>query len=297
MKWTTDNMPSQAGKTAIVTGGNSGIGLEAAKALAAKGAQVVLACRDQGRGEDACARIRRDMPDASVTWMGLDLADLASIGRFAQEFLDTHPRLDILVNNAGVMVPPRSRTADGFEIQMGVNHLGHFALTGLLLERLMLSDDPRLVVVSSSAHKLGRINLADLGWSNRCYCAWRAYGDSKLANLYFLNELNRRYGGGKLKAVAVHPGWTGTSLQRTSCLRRFNCLFAMKPWQGALPTLYAATSGEVQSGQFIGPDGCMEAKGYPTVVEQSYRARDRHMAESLWEESSRLTGVRFPAAH
>ena len=299
MKWTADNMPSQAGKIAIVTGANSGIGFETAKILAAKGAEVVLACRDRARGEDARARILRETPRASAAWMPLDLADLASVTEFAEAFRKMHPRLDILVNNAGVMVPPYSRTADGFELQMGVNHLGHFALTGLLLDRFTESDDPRLVIVSSTAHKLGKIDMNDLGWASRRYSAWRAYGDSKIANLYFLSELHRRYGGkvGGLKVAAAHPGWTSTSLQKTSCLKYFNRFFAMQPWQGALPSLYAATSDSIRGGEFIGPDGCLEAKGYPRVVEPSVRAKDRHLAEALWEASARLTGVRYPTTH
>jgi len=297
MKWTTDNMPSQAGKTAIVTGANSGIGYETAKALTAKSADVILACRDSARGEAACKAIMRENPSGSARFMRLDLADLASVMEFASEFLKSNPRLDILVNNAGVMVPPYTKTADGFELQMGVNHLGHFALTGLLLERLLESETPRLAVVSSLAHKMGRIDLTDMDWSRRCYRKWRAYGDSKIANLYFASEMQRRYGAGtRLRVAAAHPGWTATNLQRTACMvRSLNCAFAMKPWQGALPTLYAATSEDIRGGEFIGPDCCMEMKGYPKVVESNGRSKDGGAAARLWDESAKLTGVRYPA--
>ena len=299
MKWTTDHIPSLAGQTAIVTGANSGIGLETARELARKGASVVLACRDVAKAEKACETIRR--PEASgeqfsgtAESMQLDLSDLASVRAFAQHFLDSHPSLDILVNNAGVMVPPHTATRDGFELQMGVNHLGHFALTGMLFERLMESDSPRLVVVSSTAHNLGDINLADLNWNARGYHPWKAYGDSKIANLYFMNELHRRYGNGqtRLKAAAAHPGWTATNLQRASCIKNLS-LFAMRPQQGALPSLYAATSPDIRGGEFIGPDGCLQLTGYPKVVAPNQRSQRRDTAVQLWEASERLTGVSF----
>lgn len=297
MQWTTQDMPSQAGKTAIVTGANSGIGFETAKALAQKGAQVILACRDRSKGEQACARIGTFGAPGAVACMPLDLADQASVSEFAGAFLASHPRLDLLVNNAGVMVPPRTTTVDGFELQMATNHLGHFALTGLLLERLLESPSPRVVVVSSCAHKLGKIRLEDMQWNTRCYCRWKAYGDSKIANLYFMQELNRRYGNGTtaLTVAASHPGWTATNLQRTTCMRRFNGLFAMEPWQGALPSLYAASAPEIRGGEYIGPDGCLGLTGYPKVVEPNARSKDRAIAARLWELSVKLTGVRYTA--
>lgn len=312
MHWTTKDMPSQAGKTAIVTGANSGIGFETAKALAEKGAQVILACRDRSKGEQACERIRQSGlagAAGSVRCMVLDLADLASVSDFAGEFLAAHPRLDLLVDNAGVMAPPPATTVDGFEVQMATNHLGHFALTGLLFARLMQAQAPRIVVVSSSAHAFGNIDFTDphrtRSASCRCACRcscsclgrWKAYGDSKIANLYFMHELHRRYGQGKtpLIAAAVHPGWTATNLQRTSSLRKLNCLFAMQPWQGALPTLYAATAPAVQGGQYIGPDGCLGLTGYPTAVQPSKRSQDPAKAARLWELSEESTGVRYPA--
>lgn len=297
MKWTAKDMPDQTGRTAVVTGANSGIGFETARALAAKGAAVVLACRDVRRGEEAERRIKSEGHAGQARFMRLDLADLASVLEFADAFKATHARLDILVNNAGVMIPAERVTADGFETQMGVNHLGHFALTGLLMPSLLASPEPRVVSVSSVAQVMGCIDLDDLNWRKRRYSAWRAYGDSKLANLLFIHELDRRYGAGRtpLRAAAAHPGWTATNLQKNTCLGRFNCLCAMEPWQGALPALYAATSPEVRGGEYYGPDGCLGWTGYPKQVSACCRSRNRQKREGLWEESVRLTGVRFDA--
>jgi NAD(P)-dependent dehydrogenase (short-subunit alcohol dehydrogenase family) len=322
MQWTTKNMPSQMGKTIIVTGGNSGIGFEAAKAFAQKGADVVLACRSLDRGTHAAEQLWRQLSGAfrvqspttvstdalfatrqlpaggSVTFMPLDLAALASVRGFAAAFLERFANLDILINNAGIMIPPYTTTADGFESQMGTNHLGHFALTGLLLPRLLAANKPRVVVLSSSVHALGCINFDDLQWRKRCYCKWRAYGDSKIANLYFAHELHRRYGDGKtpLTVTAAHPGWTSTNLQRNMCMGpQLNRLFAMKPWQGALPTLYAATEPHLKGGEFVGPAGCMGLWGFPTVAKPNKRSRNADIARRLWDVSETLTGVRYEA--
>lgn len=301
-------MESQAGKTVIVTGANSGIGLETAKALARKGAHVVLACRDQGKGELACANISKLGPSGSVECLPLDLADLASVSDFAATFLARHPRLDTLINNAGIMVPPKATTVDGFEVQMGTNHLGHFALTGLLLGRLLEAPSPRIVVVSSSAHAFGNMQEGNIrpDAPRRCACSchcrccsnWKAYADSKLANMYYMHELHRRFGNGKtrLTAAAAHPGWTATNLQQHSSARRFNCLFAMEPWQGALPSLFAATEPSLRGGEYIGPDGCLGLTGFPKPVEPSKRSKDATVAARVWKMSEELTGVRY-AAH
>lgn len=307
MQWTTASIPDQTGRIAIVTGANSGIGYETAKALAAKGAQVVLACRDPERCEEAVARLATEVPGAQAAFMELDLAELASVRAFAQDFRERFPRLDLLVNNAGVMVPPPGVTADGFETQMGVNHLGHFALTGLLWPHLLLSDAPRVVVVSSMAHKWGCLDVKRLGQPRRgccckggCACgSWKAYGDSKLANLLFMNELASVARGAKpgMVVAAAHPGWSATNLQRTTRMRALNGCFAMRPWQGALPTLCAATDPEISSGDFIGPDGCMQMRGYPKKVRGSCRSRDAGQARALWAASERLTGVSFPAGN
>jgi len=323
MRWTTRNMPSQAGKTTIVTGANSGIGLETAKALALAGGQVVLACRSLDRGARAVREIERALagetpakscwsqccccartaapeivPGGSATAMSLNLADLASIRTFAAAFLERFQGLDLLIDNAGIMVPPLSWTVDGFETQMGVNHLGHFALTGLLLPRLLEAQRPRVVVVSSQAHRMGRLDLTDLAWRKRSYRKWQAYGDSKLANLYFAGELQRRFGQGGtgLTVIAAHPGWTGTNLQKNLCLGRWlGCLLAMRPWQGALPSLYAATSADLRGGEYVGPHGCLGLRGYPAVVRPGRRAADTDMARRLWDMSQELTGVSFEA--
>src|SRR4051812_34116937 len=283
--WTAADMPDQSGRRALVTGANSGIGLEAAKALAEGGARVILACRDVGRGEEAARRIEGD-----VEVRRLDLADLASVRDFAAG-LDGP--LDLLVNNAGVMAPPRRTTADGFELQIGTNHLGHFALTGLLLDRLLEGERPRVVTISSGAHRIGRIDFDDLQ-SERRYRRWQAYGQSKLANLLFAFELQRR-AGLALFSVAAHPGYSATNLQGRS-LAVFNLLLAQSAAMGALPTLYAATM-DVPPAAYIGPGGPGEMRGHPKLVSASAAARDEATAARLWEISERLTGIAlaFPA--
>ena len=294
-RWTAERMGDQGGRVAIVTGANSGIGFETARALVGNGAKVVLACRDATRAEQAAERIRAGRPAGSVTVETLDLASLSSIRAFTTGVLERFPRLDMLVNNAGVMVPPLTRTADGFELQIGTNHLGHFALTGLLLERLATCAGSRVVTVSSMAHRQGRIDTEDLNWERRRYRRWAAYGQSKLANLLFTRELQRRLtsAGASTVAVAAHPGWTGTNLQRTALLfRALNPVLAMPPWQGALPTLFAAT-GPVEGGGYYGPDGLGEIRGYPAPASSSRAARELGMAGKLWDLSVRLTGVEF----
>ena len=293
--WTTEQMPDQSGKIVIVTGANSGIGYEAALALALKGATVIMACRSFKKGETAAAQIRDQNPKGKIILKHLDLADLSSVRSFANSFLDEFQQLDILVNNAGVMAIPYRKTADGFEMQFGTNHLGHFLLTGLLIDLLKKTPKSRVVTVSSYAHILGRINFDDLN-SEKRYQKWMAYGQSKLANLLFAYELQRRSANnaGSPISVAVHPGYAATNLQHTSSFFSFtNHFMAQSQEMGALPTLYAATSPEIQGGEFIGPDGFLAQRGYPHKARSSKRSHDSEAARRLWEVSEELTGIQF----
>jgi len=302
MPWTVDSIPDQSDRVAVVTGANSGIGLQAARELARKGAHVVLACRDVEKGDAAAATIRDDAPGASLEVARLDLASLESVRSFAAGF--DQARLDLLINNAGVMASPQRATTDGFELQLGTNHLGHFALTGLLLARLLATADARVVTVSSTAHKIGRINFDDLQ-GERSYQRWRAYGQSKLANLLFAFELDRRLraASSSVRSVAAHPGYAATNLQfaaTPSHLEKIgsavlNRVYAQSAERGALPTLYAATA-DVPGGSFVGPDGFQEMRGHPKVVKATRAANDREAARRLWEISEQLTGVRFDFA-
>ena len=302
--WDTKDIPDQAGRTAVVTGANSGIGLVAARELARAGADVVLACRDADRGESAAERIGDEVPGARVQVRVLDLADLASVRAFPSSL--PHATLDLLVNNAGVMATPRRQTADGFELQLGTNHLGHFALTGLLLERLRAGTSPRVVTLASGAHRMGRIDFDDLQ-GERSYSRWSRYGQSKLANLLFAFELQRRAddAGLDLRSMAAHPGYAATNLQTAGpamgapailvkpLMRIGNLIFAQSDDMGALPTLYAATVPDLPGGTYVGPGGPGEMRGHPQTVGTSDRAQDLEAARRLWEVSEELTGVRF----
>jgi len=304
-EWTSKDVPGQTGRTVVVTGANSGIGFQAARVLAGRGADVVLAVRDTSRGEDAAGRIRAGAPAAKLDVRRLDLADLASVRAFAdglgEQFEDG---LDLLVNNAGVMALPYRTTADGFEMQIGTNHLGHFALTGLLLGELLRRPEPRVVTISSGAHRMGKINFDDLQ-SKRSYRKWPAYGQSKLANLLFAYELQRRASaaGTPLSSVAAHPGYSATNLQATgpqmagsSLNERFmvllNKVIAQSDEMGAEPTLYAATTPGL-TGAFVGPSGPGELRGHPQVVSSNSRSMDETTARRLWEVSEELTGVHY----
>ncbi|MFC2134379.1 oxidoreductase [Bacteroidota bacterium] len=294
--WTADNIPDQKGKIAIVTGSSSGIGYEAARVLANKNAKVIIAVRNPIKGEDAAAKIKAQNNSADVQVMQLDLADLDSVKQFADKFKSQFSKLDLLINNAGVMIPPYSKTNDGFELQMGTNHMGHFALTGHLLDLLDKTPGNRIVNVSSSAHKFGNIDFDDLNWERRKYKAWRAYGDSKIANLYFTYELKKRLEerGSAIKVTAAHPGWTATELQRHSGLFDFmNGFFAMKVRQGTLPTLRAAIDDSAKSGDYYGPDGFQEWKGYPVKVESNPLSLDTKISGRLWNISEKMTGVNY----
>ena len=306
-KWSLKDIPSLKGKIAIVTGANSGLGLETSAGLAAAGATVVMACRDPKRAESALAGVRSRAPKAKVLAMALDLADLASIRSFATAFKRKYKRLDILCNNAGVMHLPFQKTRDGFEMQMGTNHLGHFALTGLLFDRLHETPGSRIVSVASVAHKFTKgLDLDDLNWERRRYNKADAYGKSKLANLMFHYELTRRLKkhDSPAMAVAAHPGYSATNIgfgtkEKTPRLKRLamnagNRLFAQPADMGALPSLYAATVQHVQPGDYIGPDGWfMEFRGHPTNVDARPAARDPKQSAKLWALSEKLTGVKF----
>jgi NAD(P)-dependent dehydrogenase (short-subunit alcohol dehydrogenase family) len=291
--WTAADIPDQTGRTAVVTGANSGIGLAAARGLAGAGARLVMAVRNQDKGREAARTIAGD-----VEVRELDLADLASVRAFA----DGHEgELHLLVNNAGVMAPPRRLTKDGFESQFGTNHLGHFALTGLLLPRLLATDEPRVVTVSSGAHRIGRIRWDNLQGERR-YQNWLWYGQSKLANLMFCFELQRRAteAGVPLKSMAAHPGYARTNLQFAAppwyeqlVMRVTNPILGQSAEMGALPTLYAATVPDLPGGSFVGPDGFMEQRGYPHVVTAAGRAYDEDAWRRLWEVSEELTGVHY----
>jgi len=280
----------------LVTGASSGIGFEAAKVLANTNAKVIIAVRNLDKGKAALEKIKSQNVNANVSVMMLDLADLSSVRRFVDDFKKQLLRLDLLINNAGVMVPPYSKTKDGFELQFGTNHLGHFALTGLLIDLINNTPESRIVNVSSNAHKYGNLNFNDLNWEKRKYKAWRSYGDSKISNLYFTYELKSRLEKSKsnIKVTAAHPGWTATELQRHNGLFEFmNGFFAMKPEQGALPTLRAAIDETAQSGDYFGPDGWQEWKGYPVKVDTNKLAKDTSIAKKLWDVSEELTKVNF----
>ena len=289
--WDEKNIADQSNKTVIITGSNNGIGFEAAKVLAGKNAEVILAVRNGEKGRSALENIINYYPDARVSIMMLDLADLQSVSQFAAACHKRYKKLDILINNAGVMIPPYTKTKDGFELQIGTNHFGHFALTLQLLDLLRITKNSRIVNVSSGMHKIGKLNFDDLNWDKRRYIAWKAYGDSKIANLYFTYELDRRIGKNVLVAAA-HPGWTATDLQRYSgFMMFFNRFFAQNAAMGVLPVLYAAVEPDVKSGDYFGPDGFMEMKGYPKKVESNKLSRDIFIAKELWKISEKLTGI------
>ncbi|SDM71313.1 oxidoreductase [Allokutzneria albata] len=293
-RWTAEQIPDQEGRTFVVTGANSGLGYETARALAAKGARVVLTARNAERGRAALAKIRVEYPNADLELASLDLADLDSVRAFAAGLDEP---VDVLVNNAGVMMPPRTLTKQGFESQFATNHLGHFALTGLLLERLR----SRVVTVTSGLHRRGTIQFDDLTGS-RVYSPVDAYAQSKLANVLFALELDRRFraAGSSVVSAYAHPGYSATNLQSSGptgllnlLMKPANLLVAQSAEQGALPQLYAATAEDVSGGDFFGPDGLGEMRGYPKRVQPVSGATDPETARKLWEVSEELTGVSY----
>ena len=295
-EWNAENIPDQGGTVVAVTGSSSGIGYETARVLANKNAEVIIAVRNLEKGHTAAQKIKSQYQKANVKVMRLDLADLSSVERFAEEFKSKYPRLDRLINNAGVMVPPYSKTVDGFELQFGTNHLGHFALTAGLMSLLQETKGSRIVNVASSAEKFGRLDFDDLTWEKRQYKAWRAYADSKIANLYFTYELNRRLKGSGSEVIitAAHPGWTATELQRHASITGFlNAFLSQDISMGALPTLRAAYDKEAHGGEYYGPSGFMELRGYPVQVSSNKLSKDQTIAARLWKVSENLTGVLF----
>lgn len=295
--WTLADMPPLRDKLALVTGANRGLGLEISAGLARAGAAVVMACRDPQRGQAAAAELRRRVPEARPEVMALDLADLSSIRRFARDFRSRYARLDILCNNASAIMVPLRRTQDGFETHIGTNHLGHFALTGLLLDRLQAAPAARVVSTSSMAHRLTKgLDLDDLHFERRPYKEMDAYGQSKLATLSYSFELDRRLrkAGSGIVSAAAHPGWSDTNPDQGSLLMRLTGrLLAQPPAMGALPALYAATAPEVRGGDYLGPAGFKELRGYPAKVGCSEQAADAALAERLWQRSESLTGVSY----
>lgn len=298
--WTTDDIPDQSGRVAVVTGANSGLGLETARELARAGASVVLTVRDLDRGQTAIADIRADHPDADLHLQELDLASLDSIRSAANDLRSNLDRIDLLINNAGVMYTPRQQTADGFEMQFGTNHLGHFALTGQLLDLMLDTKESRIVTVSSVGHRIrSKIDFDDLN-AERSYNRIAAYGRSKLANLLFTYELQRRLTATDAPtiALAAHPGGSNTELGRHipggRLLTPFLSWMAQSAAMGALPTLRAATDPNASAGQYYGPGGFMETRGHPVVVESSERSHEADTQQRLWAASERLTGVTYP---
>jgi len=301
VRWTAEHIPSQDGRTAIVTGANSGLGLVTTYELARHGAHVILAVRNEAKGEAALAQLRARLPDAGLEVRHLDLADLDSVRAFAAGVVADQVAVGVLINNAGVMMPPRSLTKQGFESQFGANHLGHFALTGLLLDTLRAGRDPRVVTVSSTLHKRGHINFDDLTGEHD-YSPVAFYAQSKFANVLFGLELDRRLraAGMPMKSLLAHPGYSATNLQSTGptgpmklAMKVTNRLVAQSAEMGALNQLYAATDPRAESGQYIGPKGRSETKGYPSLVQPVEAAKNHDTASRVWRISEELTGVQF----
>lgn len=294
--WTEENVGDQTGKIAVVTGSNSGIGFETARVLAEKGATVIMAVRSLEKGEAAANEIRALNENVDVRVMKLDLADLSSVERFAEEFKKEFSRLDLLINNAGVMIPPYAKTKNDFELQFGTNHLGHFALTARLLDVLKKTKHARVVNESSIAHARGELDFDDLNWEKRDYDAWKSYGDSKIANLYFTYELNRKFKENNINAIAVaaHPGITESNLSRHNWwMNTFGGFIGQSPQIGALPTLRAAVENDVAGADYFGPGGFKELRGYPVKVDSNNLSKNKSIAERLWKTSEEMTGVTF----
>jgi NAD(P)-dependent dehydrogenase (short-subunit alcohol dehydrogenase family) len=298
LKWRLSDTKSQIGKVVLITGANTGIGFEMAMEFARKGAEVVLACRNQAKATEATLRIRGEYPEANVQTLDLDLADLNAVKRAASAFMESTPHLDILINNAGVMIPPKSTTVDGFELQVGTNHLGHFALTAYLLPHLRKAENPRIVTVSSIAHTMGRLNLENMHGEGKRYDKWGQYGRSKLANLMFALELDRRLkaAGSRIVSLCGHPGYANTSLQRHSMMWRFLNNMALSAPRGAAPIVYAATEPGALNHPYWGPVGPLEAWGWTGKAKMSKAATNEEDAKRLWAWSEGQIGFAFDVA-
>ncbi|NHI91647.1 MAG: SDR family NAD(P)-dependent oxidoreductase [Candidatus Lokiarchaeota archaeon] len=302
-KWTTEDIPDLTEKVIIVTGANSGIGFEATKEFVRKGAETILACRNEEKASKAFDRIKKEIPDAKIKVMQLDLASLKSIHQFTEEFKKQYSRLDVLLNNAGIMMDPYGTTEDGFERQVGINHLGHFALTGLLFDLIANTSGARVVNVSSNGHRVGNMDFTNFLYKDgKGYTRTGAYGRSKLANLLFTYELDRRFRKANINAIAVaaHPGASRTELGRSELLRigkiilyPMTLIMSQNAANGALPSIRAAVDPEVQGSDYYGPSGIGEMKGYPIKVESSKASHNEEDAKKLWEISEELTGVKY----
>ena len=293
--WNTNDIPNQIRRVAVVTGASSGLGLEVTRALAHKGATVVMAVRDVAKGEQAADTIFAEKSDAKIRVAKIDLCSLDSIKKFYQQFLNHHDRLDLLINNAGVMMTPYSTTEDGFEVQMGTNHFGHFALTGHLLDRLKSTPGSRVVQVSSIAHRAGNLNFDDIQWKSRRYNTIRAYADSKLANLHFTYEFARRLGDQTApRIIAAHPGVSRTELTGHVKIIEFMGKFvAQSQERGALPILRSGIDPAANNGDYYGPSGFLEMSGSPIRVKSSKWSKNEDPGGRLWAISEKLTGVKY----
>lgn len=294
--WEAQDIPEQKAKTIIITGASSGLGKEATRVLSKKNATIVMAVRNTKKSEAIVNEIRNEYPKALLDIRSLDLGSLDSVHSFAKGIIADYKELHILINNAGVMMTPYSKTKDGFEIQMGTNHLGHFALTGLLMPLLLSTKNSRVVATSSVAHRQGNIDFTDMNWENRAYMTNKAYADSKLANLYFIYELARKFEGNKNapKFTVAHPGGTNTDLGRHSLMGRLlGSLAGQKVEMGVLPTLRAATDASIKTSDYLGPKKLFEMRGYPVIVKSSAMSHNIDNAKKLWDISEQLTGVKY----
>lgn len=302
-KWTIIDIPDLTGKVILITGGNSGLGIESAKAFVNKGAEVIITSRSEEKGKKALAEIKNEIPDANITIMLLDLMDLKSVQSFADEFMNKYNRLDVLMNNAGIMMTPYKLSADGFESQMATNHLGHFVLTGLLIDLITKTPDSRIINVSSLAHKFGKMDFDDLFFSDsRKYSPRKAYGRSKLANLLFTYELQRRFDEKNIKtiAVAAHPGASHTNLGNHlvgsfmyKILWPLAKIATQKPADGAKSQIRASVDTNVKGGEYYGPGGFMQMAGRPVIVKSTKKSHNIELAKKLWEKSQKAGKIEY----